>query len=259
MCAHRRTPGGHSAPPGPRRRKQLALRMIRRCARSCSPWASGKRRHGDFGRGRAPRQHGPPHMEPLRGGAAWGAYATTQNPPLLPADPARLADFLAESAEGARGHAQSKPRECAVAAFGRLARPPSPAGICRETRRRRGCALSRAGIRRHQLAWDALRLRASGPGAPHPRSRDPRCGRSRAPPSARTPRIAASRGRQAGAGACRPKSPPSEPFTALIDSAALRWDAILDPRIAAIVSGAAPALGTTYRRPSSGTRHFSPK
>ena len=46
--------------------------------------------------------------------------------PFLTADHAHFANFLAESAEGARGCFQPKQRACAIAAFSRLALLASP-------------------------------------------------------------------------------------------------------------------------------------
>ena len=41
---------------------------------------------------------------------AWEACAAPHNTPFLPADPTQFANFLAESAEGARGYSQTKQR-----------------------------------------------------------------------------------------------------------------------------------------------------
>ena len=57
---------------------------------------------------------------------AWERYATARDTPFLPACPAHFADFLAESAEGARSYSQTKSSVCAINALCLAARLPSP-------------------------------------------------------------------------------------------------------------------------------------
>ena len=132
---------------------------------------------------------------------------------MLPADPAHLANFLAESAERALGYSQAKQRACAIAALSRLALIPSPWGG--ETVA--GCAPASAA------------LAAAGVGAGRAQSSDTRSPLRtippRPPPPARTAtrlRRAAGLGRQAGAGAW---------ISAILSGAPLRWDCLQETRL----------------------------
>ena len=177
MGAHRRTQGGHPSAPQAAGRCGAAHNRTRR-----GPPAACKRWQGDVGRRRAPRRwrQGPQYMDALRGGVArWEAYATIQD---------------ISGGVGGRGaglHPNQAQRACAIAAS-----RPAPISIGRRA--------GGGGARWHPQ--HSLR-RAPGPGAPNLRLRDPRCGRSRSPQSARAHRRlrrAAGLGRQAGAGACPP-------------------------------------------------------
>jgi hypothetical protein len=60
---------------------------------------------------------------------AWERYAAVRDTPFLPACPAHFADFLAESAEGARSYSQTKSRVCTINALSLVARLPSPSKV----------------------------------------------------------------------------------------------------------------------------------
>ena len=105
------------------------------------------------------RRHGRGIATPL---LAWETYASARNSTSLPADPAHFANFLAESAEGSRGYAQTKQWAGAIDAISRLALLPSPAGD--ET-----VSGVRAGIRRTRCCG------APGPGPPDFQLRGPGC------------------------------------------------------------------------------------
>ena len=74
---------------------------------------------------------------------AWERYAAARDTPFLPACPAHFANFLAESAEGARSYSQTKQRVCAIRAISAIARLPSPAGAEDEVEVRAGVRRSR--------------------------------------------------------------------------------------------------------------------
>ena len=60
---------------------------------------------------------------------AWERYAAARDTPFLPACPAHFANFLAETAEGARSYSQTKTRVCAISALSLVARLPSPSKV----------------------------------------------------------------------------------------------------------------------------------
>ena len=155
----------------------------------------------------SPLATGPPYIGTATLGCCWHGRRTrlrTDRTRRSPADPAHFANlnFLAVAVRESRSGRSGLPNQ-AEGVRRRGLQPSSPALISNMRRDGDGDAC------RHPP--HSLLKRESGPGAPNLRFRDPRCGRSRAPPLGAHAHEAPARcrPRSTGGGGRPPGSPPS--------------------------------------------------